>query len=179
MIRILHGDVVFDSTDLPFMSDLDRLPGDYVAPGLVPGSIKISKSSNGARDARQLLVRAGWGVDHASRVVHNVLMPLSYRQHLGEPAAAQTGVRADLQRTIVIHISAWNAFLTSRTRPTRKYFKTHKFTTTAELAAIPPCPPLLPKPPKALAAGGKQDRHVAHGSVPLDAPQVRTLFLRR
>ena len=58
--HLLHGVVVFDSTGLPWMSGLQ--PGDYVIPGLVPGSIKLGKSSNGPREARQLLVRAGWSV---------------------------------------------------------------------------------------------------------------------
>ena len=178
-MRILHGDAVVDMTGRPFMEGLPHFPGYYVMPGLLPGSIKINTNGKGAGKPRELLVRAGWSVADASKAVLNVLISLSDRQLFGQPAAAQTGFRAALQRTIIIHISAWNVFLISKTRATWRYFTSNTFTTVDEFAAIPPCPPLLPKPTKALAAGGKQDRHVAHGSGPLDAPQVRTLFLRR
>ena len=115
MMTVLHGDAVFDSTGVPCMAELDHLPGDYIAPGLLPGSVQISTSGKGARRPRLLLVRAGWCSENASRAVHNVLLPLLFRQQLGESAAAQTGFRASLQRTIIIHISAWSAFLLNPT----------------------------------------------------------------
>ena len=54
MIRILHGDAVFDSAGLPCMAGLDHIPGDYIAPGLVPGVVKIVLGTGGVTPAESV-----------------------------------------------------------------------------------------------------------------------------